>query len=121
MAARMAKGIARERQVRMMLEDEGWLVIRAAGSLGPCDLVAMRGDPLTLSSSGSGSRLVEGATDRLLIEIKSTAAGPYSHFGPARRKLLADAAQVAGAEAWLCWWPGDRRGPRWISSREWPT
>lgn len=39
-----AKGDRFERLTREALEGHGWLVVRAAGSLGPCDLVALRGD-----------------------------------------------------------------------------
>jgi hypothetical protein len=55
-----------------------------------------------------------------LVEVKSTAAGPYAHFPPADRERLRAAAALAGAEAWLCWWP-PRGKPRWIAEAEWPA
>lgn len=55
-----------------------------------------------------------------LWEIKSTAAGPFSDFGPAKRQRAREAASRAGAPLFLCWWPFDRKGPRIIPEREWP-
>lgn len=98
----MSRGIDRERKVRRLLEAEDWWVCRAAGSLGDADLVALR--------LGSRTRLVE---------VKSSAQGPYEHFRPADRRDLILAAKIAGADAWLCWWP-PRGKPRWIPSWEWP-
>src|SRR5262249_5999379 len=40
--SRTSRGHNRERQVRKLLEERGWWVARAAGSLGDADLVAMR-------------------------------------------------------------------------------
>jgi len=54
-----------------------------------------------------------------LVEVKSTAAGPYAGFGPADRAALLEAARIAGAEPWLYWHP-PRKEPRWISPGEWP-
>jgi Holliday junction resolvase len=100
--ARARRGIARERQVRQVLESEDWWVCRAAGSLGDADLVALR--------HGSRPRL---------IEVKST-AGPWDHFGPKDRAELAAAARLAGATAVLAWWPA-RGKLRLIGEEEWPT
>jgi hypothetical protein len=55
-----------------------------------------------------------------LVEVKSTAKGPYEHFGPADRERLRNAAEKAGASAFLAWWPS-RRLLRWIPAEEWPT
>lgn len=75
---------------------------RAAGSLGDADLVALR----------AGSR-------PMLVEVKSTAGGPYERFGPADRAALLFAARLAGADAVLVWWP-PRGQIRFIPSSEWP-
>lgn len=98
----MSRGHDRERAVKRVLESEDWWVARAAGSLGDADLIALK--------VGYPSRLVE---------VKSTAAGPYDGFGPADRAALLLAAKIAGAEAWLAWWP-PRGKLRWIPSSEWP-
>lgn len=76
---------------------------RAAGSLGDADLVALQ----------DGKR-------PMLIEVKSTADGPYKTFGPKERAELSFAARLAGAEAWLVWWP-PRGKARWIAEHEWPN
>ena len=99
----MSRGTTRERQVRHQLEHDGWLVIRAAGSLGICDLVALK--------AGESPRLVE---------VKSDVRSPFNNFLPARRRELAQAAERAGGEAWLCWWP-PRKTPQWIAADAWPA
>ncbi len=98
----MSRGHNRERRVRDWLTDRDWIVVRAAGSLGCVDLVALKA----------------GETPRM-IEVKSTAGGPYERFGPADRAELSLNAEWAGAEAWLVWWP-PRGQLRWISEAEWP-
>lgn len=74
----------------MRLEEEGWLVVRAAGSLGIADLIALK------------------ATHKpRMIEVKSDDVkfGPFNNFGPTRRaEFLAKAGQ-AGAEPELIYWP----------------
>ncbi len=97
------RGIQRERQVVALLRDQDWLAFRAPASLGVADVVALR--------DGSRSRL---------IEVKSTAQGPYEHFGPDARERLSLAAGMAGAEAWLAWWPS-RGKLHWIAESEWPV
>lgn len=99
----MSRGHDRERAVKALLQAEDWWVARAAGSLGDADLVALK----------------DGKRPRL-IEVKSTAAGPYHSFGPADRESLRFAARMAGALAELCWWP-PRGKPRWIPEAEWPS
>lgn len=98
----MSRGVQRERQVRALLANDDWVAFRAPASLGCADVVALR--------AGSRPRL---------IEVKSTAQGPYEHFGPADRERLRLAAELAGADAYLVWWPA-RGKPRWIPASEWP-
>lgn len=99
------RGITRERQVRLQLEQQGWIVSRCAGSKGNYDLHA--------------SRDAAGDTECLLVEVKSTAGGPYERFSPAARTALKQAAAQAGATAWLAWWPKGGQ-LRWIGVDEWP-
>jgi Holliday junction resolvase len=98
-----SRGHSRERAVKLQLESEDWFVTRAAGSLGDADLVALK--------AGHAARI---------IEVKSTAKGPYEHFGPRDRAAILFAAQVAGAVAELAWWP-PRGKLRFIPASEWPT
>ena len=70
--------------------------------LGAADVIALR----------AGSRTQ-------LIEVKSTAKGPYEHFGPAARTRLSLTAKLAGADALLAWWP-PRGKLRFIPEHEWP-
>lgn len=97
-----SRGHSRERAVKALLEEQGWFVTRAAGSLGDADLVALKA----------------GRVPRL-IEVKSTAGGRWERFGPKARADLLFAAGVAGAEAWLVWWP-PRGKPEWVASSSWP-
>lgn len=98
----MSRGHDRERQVKAVLESEDWVVVRAAGSLGPIDLVAMR----------------EGSRTRV-VEVKSTLT-PYSHFLPKDRADMLAIARLAGADPVLAWWPS-RGKLRWITPNEWPA
>jgi Holliday junction resolvase len=96
------RGIERERRVRDLLQSQDWLAFRAPASLGVADVVALR--------LGSRPRL---------IEVKSTAGGPYERFQPAARARLSAAAKLAGADALLAWWP-PRGELHWIAESEWP-
>ena len=98
-----ARGIARERKVRDYLLERDYFVCRAAGSIGDADLVALK----------AGHR-------PMLIEVKSTAQGPYEKFGPKDRADLSFAAQIAGADAYLYWWP-PRGVLHIIAESEWPS
>lgn len=97
-----ARGRAREREVKKKLEADGWFVIKAGGSLGEADLVALK----------SGQR-------GWMIEVKSTTAGPFHSFGPEKREALYDAARKAGLEPVLCFWP-PRKPLEWIDCKSWP-
>lgn len=107
----MSRGIQRERAVRDWYRDRDWLAFRAPASLGVADVVAIRArypdDPLPRS-------IVE------LVEVKSTAGGPYERFGPDARARLSDAARMCGARAVLAWWP-PRGKLRFIPESEWPA
>lgn len=97
------RGIQRERDVVNMFRDEDWFAIRSPASLGEVDVICLRA----------------GRTPRF-IEVKSTAGGPYERFGPGAREGLKFAARLAGASAWLCWWPPNAK-PIFIPESDWPT
>lgn len=85
------------------LRDRDWWAMRSPGSFGSADVIAMR--------PGDRPRMVE---------VKSTAAGPFAHFGPAARAALIGTADLAGAEAWLVWWPPRQKEPIWLGPEAWP-
>lgn len=95
-------GHERERKLKRVMEADGWVVVRAAGSLGELDLVA--------GKAGEPTRA---------IEVKATARGPFAGFPPADRAALLEVAGRAGYEPWLAWWP--KRGKlEWIPPDRWP-
>lgn len=80
---RRQRGDYFERRTRAALEDEGWLVVRAAGSLGVADLVALR----------------KGYTPRLISCKAGLGKLP-------RRQAIALAEAAEGAGAWgIHAWP----------------
>lgn len=96
------RGIQRERAVRDWYRDRDWLAFRAPASLGVADVIALK----------DGER-------PHLIEVKSTAGGPYEHFHPAERAKLSLAGRLAGAQVRLAWWP--KRGKlQFIDEDAWP-
>jgi Holliday junction resolvase len=97
-----SRGIERERQVRRYLEDRDYMVVRAAGSLGCADLIALRAYSPTL-----------------IVEVKSTHRGPFHSFGPADRADILAYAERAGATAVLAYWP-PRGKLRFIYEKDWP-
>lgn len=98
----MSRGHDRERAVRAVMQEDGWLAFRAPASLGVADVVALK--------AGERPRL---------IEVKSTLS-PYAHFLPRDRAELLAAGLQAGADVLLAYWP-NRGKLRWITSEEWPT
>ena len=111
-------GHTRERQIKKLLEEEGWFVIRAPGSLGVADLVAIK--KLTTSFDLHGIEESEHRVVVRFIECKANEkGGPYMNFRPEDRKELLEAAEKAGARAELAYWP--KRGNLvWIGSEAWP-
>jgi hypothetical protein len=104
-----------------VLADEGWLCGSRRHIGGAGDILAVR--PF-LDSSPLADVLrpyMDGAgmTKAMLIEVKSTAGGPWERFGPQDRQGMVETAAAAGAEAWLYHWPA-RGKLRRIPSSEWP-
>lgn len=106
----MSRGHQRERDWCKRLRLDGWFAMRAPASLGNVDVVAVR--PRLLGNSQYGCVVH-------FYECKSTAQGPYEHFGPRDREALRFEALNAGADAFLVWWP-PRSQPVVIPERDWP-
>lgn len=98
----MKNGALRERQVKKLLEDEGWFVVKVGGSLGCADLVALKAQYVPR-----------------LIQVKAQERTPWDGFGPEARLQMKTVALAAGAKAELCWWPSRKR-PVFIDSDDWP-
>lgn len=96
------RGTDRDRKVRDWYAKRDWFAICARGSHGCADVVAIK----------------EGRRPHV-VQVKSTAQGPYERFGPKDRAELAFAARLGGADAFLAWWP-PRGVLRWIPESEWP-
>lgn len=102
--------------MRDKLEPRGWLCGSRRHMGGAGDILAVR----FVRENGMvhGGRACDW-TRAILVEVKSTAAGPYEHFGPADRQAMLAAAGRCGAEAWLAWWPA-RKPLTWIPEHAWP-
>lgn len=83
------------------LEERGYSCVRGAGSKG-ADIVAGKG----------------GQT--IAVEVKATKAGPWSGFGPAKRKDFRAFCHQAGWSPVLVWWPTDRKKPLIVPESGWP-
>lgn len=133
----MGRGHDRERDVQDLLERHKWACVRAAGSLGTIDLVAIGGEQALFPYGLAQALWPKLDADRvrvmprplplvLLVEVKSTRDGPYKTFGPKARACLADVARKAHAQPLLAWWPPVKPGGRkldalqWIPERDWP-
>lgn len=97
-----AAGTRVEHKVLRVMREAGWFCFRTPASLGVCDIVALR--------AGHRPRL---------LEVKSTTRSAFAGFPPADRRDLLAAADVAGAEALLAYWP-PRKQLQMIPSYSWP-
>lgn len=62
------KGVKFEREVRSLLENHGYFVIRSAGSKGPVDLAALKGAIVFLIQCKAGCH-IDGHTTKKLLEL----------------------------------------------------
>lgn len=97
-------GKQREQQWAEQLHHDGWEV-------GFVPRIRGQQDYDVIASKGG---------DVVLWEVKSTKAGPFSDFGPAKREACLQAALRAGGSPALVWWPYDRQGPRVFPLEVWP-
>lgn len=109
------RGNDRENRVAALLRAEGWVVGSMRQSLGGGDLLASR-----VREQNPRDPIAYAAAEVRLVEVKSTAGGPYERFGSVDRASMREYAERAGASAWLAWWP-PRGVLEWIPSSEWPS
>jgi Holliday junction resolvase len=109
-------GNARELKVMAVLAEEGWLCASRRHIGGAGDVLAIR-YALNVSSDGISATVI--GVEAMLLEVKSTAGGPWERFGPDDRRDLIETAERHGAEPWLYWWPPRRELQR-IHSSEFP-
>ncbi len=109
-----SKGSARERQVRKLLESEGWAVTRGAGSHGCADLWAAKAESYDNGRGGALARYLR------LIQVKTDKAGPWANFRPKDRAELSALAAQTGGVAELWWWP-PRDECRILREDSWPS
>ena len=97
-------GTYAERMVKAYMEEHGWYVTRAWGSLGPWDLLGL--------SPGRRPAMVQVKSpgQRYSVEL-----GAY--LMPEERRNLLRMAVKAGAAAVLCYYPRDNRSVQ--ASTEW--
>lgn len=112
------RGSFLELECKRILEEQGYLVVKAGGSLGSTDLLASKRH-LSFRNGPCVRLTGEPLAEVLLVQVKGTAKGPFHSFGPAERaELLAD-AERAGGVAVLAW-----RAPRkkweWLYPDSWP-
>ena len=103
-------GTRREYMERDFWREQGWYAIRTHDDDSACDVIAARPDG--------------GMAHLMLIEVKANrAGGAFHNFRPEDRRRLLEAAELAGAEAYLSWWPphgGGLASRRFIPARDWP-
>jgi hypothetical protein len=110
------RGNSRENRVLELLSEDGWFGLCGRASRGPADILAVRSKVPNVLGQQEPTR---GAARIIVVQVKSTAGGPWERFGPMDRYVLADVAQRIGGEAWVAWWP-PHGSLRWIHSSEWP-
>jgi Holliday junction resolvase len=100
--AARTRGRSRELAVVRLLREQGYVVYRL--HQGTADVAALKAGHAPM-----------------LVQVKSTAGGPWERFGPADRDALAHDAITAGADAVLAWWPPRAHEPRLYGRASWPT
>lgn len=107
-----SKGVAREHKVRRMLEADGWVIARSAGSKSVVDLWAMR-------RAAFGHYSGDLVAEVMAVQVKGNVGSPWMHFPPAERAALGLLAARAGATPYLVHWPPHGEC-QWISEDMWP-
>lgn len=119
--------------------EQGWYAIRTHDDDSVCDVIAARcvmfgypesetvrdGDVWTdPEPSCMVSNYEAVAAQLFFIEVKANrTGGAFHNFRPAARRRLLDAAALAGAEAYLTYWPphgGGYASRQFIPAADWP-
>lgn len=116
-----SRGAARERQVKRMLEEDGWVIARSAGSKSCVDIWAMKRRLAVFNEESSLVSVVvsAAATEVLAVQVKGNAGSPWMHFRTVERAELGLLAAKAGATPYLIHWPPHGE-LRWYSEKDWP-
>jgi len=93
-----------------MLEADGWVIARSAGSKSCVDLWALR----RIELMGTGF-----VPEVIAIQVKGNAGSPWMNFRAVERAELGLLAAKAGAKPWLIHWPPHGEC-RWYAESEWP-
>jgi Holliday junction resolvase-like predicted endonuclease len=101
------RGRDRETKVGDFLEEQGWIVGSRRHRGGAGDLLAV------WYCDDVGYAV-------WLIEVKSTAGGPYERFGPRDRQEMTRVARRIGAQPVLAYWPPRAKMPTFIHEENWP-
>jgi hypothetical protein len=115
---RTKQALGAELNAMLVLSSQGWICGSRRHMFGAGDFLAVRPEALVSLPSGAQRPLHEVR----LVEVKTTAQGPYERFGPQDRRLLLEAAKQYGAGAWLAWRPPGVSAEdwAWIPSALWP-
>lgn len=116
-----SRGSARERQVRKLLESQGWGVTKGAGSKGEADLWAAKQVEPNNGWYWEGPNGDDPGTytELRLVQVKTDKRGPFANFGPLKRLELKTLAAQTGGTAELCHWPAGGECRFYVES-EWP-
>lgn len=106
-----ANGSAFERKVARLLSDDGYLVIRAAGSHGEADLVAIKPGQILLVQCKTSGRLDPGEWNAFYSAADSVGAVPLLAHRPAPGQVvywrLTGPKVVRGRAPYVTWTPDE--------------
>lgn len=111
-----ARGARKENAVAALSRADGWVVASMRTAAGGGDLMRARA-----RSGVTPPGWANAGAEVQLVEVKSTAGGPFERFGPADRRAMLEVADRAGADAFLAWYPPRSSVPIWIPADEWPN
>jgi Holliday junction resolvase len=114
-AYRSQQGRNAELELMAFLAERNFLVASRRHIAGAGDVLAVRALAMARLPSGAHKPMHEV----WLLEVKTTAGGPYERFGPKDRAAMLETAQKAGAAPLLAWRPPKKEW-KFIGPDEWP-